>query len=89
MQRDEKSASVSVRDVVLFSAKRAKGVIIYFLAPLHLKDEQGPAGKAARPLDVTGNKNRSSGSRKLQSLQVGNTDTTADNMYPREPMATE
>jgi len=32
---------------------------------------------------VTGNKNRPSGSRKLQSLQAASTDSETDNMYGR------
>lgn len=37
----------------------------------------------ARVANVTGNKNRPSGSRKLQSLQAASTDSETDNMYGR------
>jgi len=67
-------------------------VIICFSAPLHLKDETGgraspvwreKRGGSARVANVTGNKNRPSGSRKLQSLQAASTDSETDNMYGR------
>lgn len=69
-------------------------VIICFSAPLHLKDEADAAppppppwrekrGELARVANVTGNKNRPSGSRKLQSLQAASTDSETDNMYGR------
>lgn len=38
---------------------------------------------------MTGNKNRSSGSRKLQSLQVASTDIGTDNMYPGDRVVSE
>lgn len=41
--------------------------------------QSGPA----RVANVTGNKNRPSGSRKLQSLQAASTDSETDNMYGR------
>lgn len=47
---------------------------------------QAPTRKAERAAwvaNVTGNKNRTSGSRKLQSLQAVSTDSEADNMYER------
>lgn len=40
-------------------------------------------GGSARVANVTGNKNRPSGSRKLQSLQAASTDSETDNMYGR------
>ncbi|CAL1689069.1 unnamed protein product [Lasius platythorax] len=44
------------------------------------KAERAPA----RVANVTGNKNRPSGSRKLQSLQAASTDSETDNMYGRD-----
>jgi len=67
-------------------------VIICFSAPLHLEGRDGQAdgrhrrekrGGSARVANVTGNKNRPSGSRKLQSLQAASTDSETDNMYGR------